>query len=303
MKEKMETKETIFEDVFETNDNTYLEFCIRGDLSETVEGEMAQKVHRHPFYEMIYIEKCDGEHIVDYKKYTNLENVVFLIKPGQTHYWRNVTSASGKLIYFTENFLFHSSMGLSSIWEIQLFKNIADNPAVYISQENARYINVFFDIMLKEYEDKKTSYADVLRSSLNILLVHFQRQHNSLQEKKVFIQESSEIVERFENIIDQKVGENLSVKEYAYELGVSTSYLNMQTQKAKGISPGAMIKKAQLTEIKRLLLNTSLNISEISDKLNFQDIAYFCRFFKKETGLSPTDFRKEYSIRNSTYRK
>lgn len=295
--------EPIFEDVFDTKDSSYLEFCIRGDLSDTAEGVVAQKVHRHPFYEMIYIEECDGEHIVDYISYSKLENVVFLIRPGQTHYWKNVTKAKGKLFYFTENFLFNSSMGLSSIWEIQLFRNIADKPAVYLNDEQRDFINVFLDMMLKEYEEKKTGFADVLRSSLNILLVYFQRLHNEVGEEKIFVSEASEIMERFENMIDQKINENLSVKDYAQELGVSTGYLNVQTKKAKGISSSALIKRAQITEIKRLLMNTALNITEISDRMNFQDPAYFCRFFKKESGKSPTDFRKEYAIKNTSYRQ
>lgn len=52
------------------------------------------------------------------------------------------------------------------------------------------------------------------------------------------------------------------------------------------------ISKAVITEVKVLLKDTDKPISEISDILNFPTDSFFCRFFKKETGVTPTQYRK-----------
>lgn len=295
-------KETIVDDIFRPRENAILEFCILDGLEETAIGPVATSVHRHPFYEMIYVKSCDGEHIVDYKTYDNLENIVFLISPGQTHYWKNVKEVRGVLIYFTENFLFNSSMFLSSIWEMQLFKEIARDPAIHMNEAQAEQLEQILNIMLREYKEMDVNYPDMLRSCLTMLLINFQRQHRKTETQNTNPTDTTELMHRFENIIDQKVRENLSVTEYASLLGVSTGHLNNQVQKCKGVSAGTLIKRARIMEIKKLLLYTEMNITEISDLMNYMDVAYFCRFFKKETGVSPSDFRKANSEKTAALR-
>lgn len=58
-----------------------------------------------------------------------------------------------------------------------------------------------------------------------------------------------------------------------------------------GISPHAYQMQIKLQYARRYLKNSSMTINEISDTLNFSSLAYFCAFFKKHTGLSPTEFR------------
>jgi len=60
-----------------------------------------------------------------------------------------------------------------------------------------------------------------------------------------------------------------------------------------GISAGEVIRKRIALEAKRLLVNFNLSIQEVADRLNFADNSYFTKFFKKQEGLSPEQFRKE----------
>jgi AraC family transcriptional activator of pobA len=57
-------------------------------------------------------------------------------------------------------------------------------------------------------------------------------------------------------------------------------------------SPLQILHELVVAEAKKYLLNTSYSISEISYFLNFNDPAYFTRLFKKNVGVSPSDFRK-----------
>jgi len=59
-----------------------------------------------------------------------------------------------------------------------------------------------------------------------------------------------------------------------------------------GKSAGEVIRDRVILEAKRLLVNLDLTITNIAGKLNFADNSYFTKFFKKYTGQTPEDFRK-----------
>jgi AraC family transcriptional regulator, transcriptional activator of pobA len=90
------------------------------------------------------------------------------------------------------------------------------------------------------------------------------------------------------------LNEHKTVSQYADELNISTVHLNRVCQKVMQKSPIQIINNQIIMEAKKYLLNTSYSISEISYFLNFNDPAYFTRFFKKDVGVSPSDFRKVY---------
>jgi AraC-like DNA-binding protein len=70
--------------------------------------------------------------------------------------------------------------------------------------------------------------------------------------------------------------------------------LNTVCQNLSGVSSKQFLLDLKVTEAKRLLLYSGLNMSEISSQLGFVDSSYFARIFKKKTLLSPTLFREKY---------
>ncbi|NCE97824.1 hypothetical protein D1151_01570 [Emergencia sp. 1XD21-10] len=173
-------EKSIHEDFFLPEKDPEFGFCIYDNIDDSAFGDSAAFAHRHPFYEIVFIEDADGAHIIDYTAYDDLKNVVFLISPGQVHYWKNVTRAKGILIYFQEEFLFQSSISVSSVWEFQLFKEMVEMPAIYMDEDFAQTMRAVCRMMLKEYESKSPDYAQVLRACLNILLIYFHRRHREI---------------------------------------------------------------------------------------------------------------------------
>jgi len=79
---------------------------------------------------------------------------------------------------------------------------------------------------------------------------------------------------------------------YAQAAGISENYLNRQVRQATGHSVGQWIDNARLVRAKRLLADTSLPIIEVATAVGLEDQSYFSRFFRRETGLTPSEFRK-----------
>lgn len=97
--------------------------------------------------------------------------------------------------------------------------------------------------------------------------------------------------ERFSELIERLHTSRHDVAYYAAELGMSPAHLNVVTRSHSGKSPLELIHERLLLEARRSLVYTTMTISEISYELGFSDPAYFTRFFKKATELSPKAFR------------
>lgn len=98
--------------------------------------------------------------------------------------------------------------------------------------------------------------------------------------------------ERFSELIESEHTARHDVAYYAAELGMSPAHLNVVTRGHSGKSPLELIHERLLLEARRSLVYTTMTISEISYELGFSDPAYFTRFFKKATELSPKAFRQ-----------
>ncbi|OYU64787.1 MAG: hypothetical protein CFE22_16905 [Cytophagaceae bacterium BCCC1] len=96
----------------------------------------------------------------------------------------------------------------------------------------------------------------------------------------------------FQKSIRQDYSENKTISQYAKEIGITTMHLNRVCKSVINKSPIQIIHDQLISEAKKYLLNTSYSISEISYFLNFNDPAYFTRLFKKNVGVSPSNFRK-----------
>lgn len=96
----------------------------------------------------------------------------------------------------------------------------------------------------------------------------------------------------FQKQIRQTIHELKTIQEYASSLNITSVHLNRICQSVVKKSALEIVHDNLTNEAKKYLLNTTYSLSEISYVLNFKDPAYFSRLFKKQTGLSPGQFRK-----------
>jgi AraC family transcriptional activator of pobA len=99
------------------------------------------------------------------------------------------------------------------------------------------------------------------------------------------------LADRFRELIDKNYRQNLQVKDYASMMGVSLVQLRAACAAATGQSPAKMIHARIITEAKRNLIFGDMSMEQIAFSLGFSDAAYFTRFFRKEVGQAPSQFR------------
>lgn len=103
---------------------------------------------------------------------------------------------------------------------------------------------------------------------------------------------ASSHLSRFLAEVERRFREHLPLVHYAQHVGISTAHLNALCRAQAGRSALAMIHARLALEARRELVYTAMTIREVSDALGFADPAYFTRFFRRATGVSPREFRQ-----------
>ncbi len=102
----------------------------------------------------------------------------------------------------------------------------------------------------------------------------------------------SEPVRQILVTIDASIDSDLSLKRFANELFLNTSYLSSLFKKETGMTLTDYVNQHRISYAKRLLKSTTLSIQDIATAVGITNIHYFTRLFRRETGLSPREFRK-----------
>lgn len=95
----------------------------------------------------------------------------------------------------------------------------------------------------------------------------------------------------FYTLLDRYHSKHHNVNFYAQQLSITPDYLYKIVQKVENLAPKEIIDRYVVVAIKTLLQNTDLSVKNIAAELNFEDVPYMCRFFRRNTGLSPMEYR------------
>ncbi|MFD3573413.1 AraC family transcriptional regulator [Streptomyces sp. NPDC058644] len=244
--------------------------------------------HRHTFHEIVHVTGGTGSHVVDLTRFALRPPALCFIAPGQVHHWENATGLDGHVILFTDDFLLdhpadrHALRGLGRRSCLELPADAADRTARLVAELDA------------EYRTGADGFQSVLRALLHVLVVRAARlpAHHPVPDAPAPRSRPGSVAAEFVLLLGTPEGALRSVRGCAQHLGVSVSYLSEAVKASTGRTPGELIRQARVHEAKRLLLRTELSVRQIAARVGFGDPAYFCRFFRRETGASPGDFRR-----------
>lgn len=253
------------------------------DPEEIMEGDTTPD--RHSFYALLLFIEGAGVHHIDFLPYPVKPNTLYLLAPGQVHYFENMQPPLGYRIFFDEQFV---SLTLGAL-VTQLFDVARTHPALQLNSAELSVIHPFIQRMLQEFKRDGMLANSAMSNLLHLLLIEICR---CFDERGIVLdQQQNELSNRFVALVRQHLTDNHRTKFYADCLSVTPDYLTQRVKAALGIPPSKYIQRQLLLEAKRLLLFTDMTALEISDVLGFSDDAYFSRVFKRQTDKTPVQFR------------
>jgi AraC family transcriptional activator of pobA len=248
--------------------------------------------HKQNFYTILFIESADGELILDNNKIRLDKAKAVIIRPGCMVKIDINRQAKGQIVCFTEDF-FSLRYNNNILYQFSFLKHEAKSYA-RLNAIQAEKWKLLSNLLSDEFKLQKRESYKVLRSYLNILLFELERLYNPQGHIKT-INPKSEKIQQFEDLINKHFTIKKLPSAYAEMLNMTPNYLNKLCKKETGQTAGYLIRKRIIIEAQRLLHYTSFTVSEIADQLGFESISYFDTFFKKNTGFTPEQFRKNES--------
>jgi AraC-like DNA-binding protein/mannose-6-phosphate isomerase-like protein (cupin superfamily) len=248
--------------------------------------------HRHDFFEVLYLLKGSGFHVIDGNKYEIKPPCVFFMSPGQAHKLELSNDIEGYIFIFTSDFYLLNRSNQNSLIEFPFFYTLhQDNPPLQLdNKKDIEFLESLFLQSISEVKNPGDYFLELLRSILDLILntcaSRYQLSESTLNKGKGQI-----LVKRFFHLVEENNHKNLSLSDYAEMIGITPNHLTQTVKSLTGKTSSQIIKSKQLLEIKRLLVHTNLNISEIANQLKFEDQSYFTKFFKRETGTTPLQYR------------
>lgn len=249
--------------------------------------------HRHSFYHLVLFTKGAGAHTIDFEKFNVKPFQIYFMIPGQVHSWHFETQVDGYIIHFND-VLFTSFLQNGHYLErFHFFRGNAEDCVCSLPTSVHGQAANLFEAMLDELGQGKEQNLDVIRLLLLQLFILVDRSCTKTSRKNI-PQQKLTLLRSYQQLIDKHYRTVKLPKEYAELLYVTPNHLNALCQDLLGKTAGDLIRDRVLLEAKRLLTNADMTVTEIAYDLNFQDNSYFNRFFKKEVGVTPDEFRKTF---------
>ena len=232
-------------------------------------------------------------------KFDHETGSMIFIKPRQVVEMRNLEfEEDGYILVFHEDFL----AGHSLHEDIQryAFFDYETNEALHLAPKEEKIIwNIFYTIE-QEYNNSEDEFSkEIILAGINSMLKYAERFY-----KRQFInrkQLSGKTVTGFNKILKQYIKDGSltdnglpSVGDLANRLNISSRYLTDLLKIETGKTAIELIHIALIGEAKDRLRKKDKSISEIAYDLGFENMSYFSRLFKKETGMLPTSYKNQF---------
>lgn len=248
--------------------------------------------HRHNFYTVLLVKKAKGKHIIDFKEYDLMDNRVFFVNPEQVHQVIEDDISIGYAILFSEEFLIKNNISTCFIDDINLFNEYGNSPPLNVNKKEKEKLSVYAEEMLNAYQSDKRFRESVFSANLMLFLIQCNTFCSFQNDNTQTIEVGNTILRKFKKLVDGNYKQWHSVKGYAQQLNVTSDHLNRVIKSLTGKTAKEQLQAKIITESKRMLYFSDLNAKQIAYELGFSEPANFSAFFKKNTGISPSEFKK-----------
>lgn len=245
--------------------------------------------HRHDYYQLMFLQKVKGHHEIDFEKYNSIQNSLHFVGVGRVHKVDFKTAVKGGVLLFPETIFSHSEMDQQLLASLVYLKS-GSYPILNLSPSE------FKDIMILVKSIKQALQNESLEMSRYLLLAllvqirdHYLKSHNLNSSKQL-----DHGLTEFNRLLKEKAKNWNTVQEFSDIIGISTTRLNTLCKTEYNKTALSLLHERKLLEAKRMLVYTQKQVKEIAYDCGFSDVAYFNRFFKKQTSFTPLQFRQKH---------
>lgn len=265
--------------------------CDALDFDAIKPGIVQFPTHRESFYCIILVESGQTTLKVNGVERTVGANTVICGLPGEIWEWGPDPRIEGKAVIFEPDFLMSVVKDPLLLERPAFLRSDSHNPFIPVSEKGFLWIRDMIIEMMEEVASP-TKFYDLLRAQLwhLILLIEKEYQNTQPETKEV---PAKNYATGFVNLVGAELYRHHDVEYYADRMCITVNYLNKVSHASLGVSARSYIQSRIVAEAKNLLDITEMNVSEVAATLGFETANYFIRFFKKQVGVTPGEYRSK----------
>lgn len=228
------------------------------------------------------------------KNISILDSFIVFQSPNLLYSFYRESDTVGYLIYFKEECFNFFKPDFKNEFP---FFNILNTTLFQINKDQYKELSVHFEHLFQSCEKPGGVYNNKI-TSIKLLALLYELLGFSIISKSLILERhvGNVLVRQFIQLVNVHYIDKKTIKEYANLLSVSEDHLAKSVKSETGRTAYAYIIDRIIKEAKDLIAYTPLTYSEIAYQLNFSDTSNFSKYFKRETGLSPSVYRN--SLKN-----
>lgn len=243
---------------------------------------------RATIHSMLFLTSGQATMKIGSDTYTIQPGQVLIVPAGQVFSFGEKDVNTGYICSFHDDFL----IGKFSSERLKDFEflRVWGNPQIDLDAQTSQFVEHLFSRILLDYTEHGLDKLDIIQPYLITLLCEINRVYKPMS---VSTQTSAvSLTNRFKELLFTHARTLHRVTDYATLLHITPNHLNKTVKGITGKSPTKWIDEAIVLEAKVLLSQRNTAISTVAADVGFSDQAYFTRLFKKQEGITPSDFRK-----------
>lgn len=249
------------------------------------------KPHKTTFYQLLWVTVGEAVFRIDFRDIRIKTDEVLIITSGQVCEFDTTSDYSGKIILFTSSFFTVTEQDSNFLYASEILNPVNLNRTITVCP---LMINNLMSLLEEELKLSPDNYQTrIAQSYLRVILLEAERQHTSSHPPLL-----NSIGRKFYNAVERYFKENRNTEYYVRMLGVNEKVLSKEIKMLTGKTPKAYIDSRVTLEAKRLLSYSSLSVKEIGGKLGFDEPSNFNKYFRRQTNLTPVEFRDSTRIRS-----
>jgi AraC-like DNA-binding protein len=267
------------------------------DLRGRVDEAHFGVTQRIGFHMLICVTDGRFDYTVDFTVVPCRPGSLLALRPEQALHFNMQARWDGWVVIFRPEFLAPLQTSVR-IDELKAHSSLQALPN-HMALEGDEYRAVL-DTIVRMHADSAAGWASdevhpLLRHQLYSLLLRLHLSHGRQASQSGASVASLQRFRRFQQMLESNYAQHHQVAAYAKALGCSERSLTRTTLEVAGVQAKAFIAARINLEAKRLLAQTALPIATIAGQLGFDDVANFIKFFKRDAGCAPGEFRREHS--------
>lgn len=245
--------------------------------------------HRKDHYLFVFVRRAGTRQWIDMTPYVLKDNTIYFTGPNQIIVKEEFKQLWSTGIAFKKEFLsFQENEALSKLPVIENPKSIYE---LLLTEGDINFVEDMLEKINMEYVRPSEWQQRMLTAYLTVLLTYLSRLYT-----EQFTQYDAAVdrllLRNFQAKINEHFRELHEVGDYASLLHISAKHLSEMVKIQSGKPAIKHIHERLVLEARRLLFHTPHSLKEISFDLGFKDASYFNRFYKRETGETPVEYRE-----------